>query len=196
MVFRRGNESDRGIVYDEEDEMPFVSEVEQTEANSQLQSLYQKIEQRFGFLPHYFKALGPTPDVIVAQLNLNDAIMRDGALSMALKEQIGVVVSGINSSSYCIAIHMELLRRFGVERPVARKLATDYANAPVDEKTRALFRFADKLTRKPLDIEQPDVDAVRQAGWDEAALRETVLTVAYFNFINRVSFGLGLVADF
>jgi alkylhydroperoxidase family enzyme len=37
---------------------------------------------------------------------------------------------------------------------------------------------------------------VRQAGWDEAALRETVLTVAYFNFINRVSFGLGLVADF
>ncbi len=176
--------------------MPFVSEVEQTEANSQLQSLYQKIEQRFGFLPHYFKALGPTPDVIVAQLNLNDAIMRDGALSLALKEQIGVVVSGINSSSYCIAIHMELLRRFGVERPVARKLATDYANAPVDEKTQALFRFADKLTRKPLDIEQPDVDAVRQAGWDEATLRETVLTVAYFNFINRVSFGLGLVADF
>jgi alkylhydroperoxidase family enzyme len=66
----------------------------------------------------------------------------------------------------------------------------------VEEKARALFRFADKLTRKPLDIEETDVAELRRAGWDDAAIREAVLTVAYFNFINRVSFGLGLVADF
>jgi alkylhydroperoxidase family enzyme len=37
---------------------------------------------------------------------------------------------------------------------------------------------------------------VQQAGWNDDALVETVRTVAYFNFINRVSFGLGLVAEF
>ena len=176
--------------------MPFVNEIEETQADARLQAVYSKIEQRLGFLPHYFQALGPKPEVIEAQLGLNDAIMHDGALSLTLKEQIGVVVSGINASSYCIAFHMELLRRFGVERAVARKLATDYLNAPVDDKTKALMRFADKLTRKPLDVEEPDIEALRQAGWDDAAIRETVLTVAYFNYINRVSFGLGLVADF
>ena len=35
-----------------------------------------------------------------------------------------------------------------------------------------------------------------EAGWDDAAIRETVLTVAYFGYINRVSLGLGLVTDF
>lgn len=176
--------------------MPYVPEVEQENAGTNLREIYSTIEKGFGSVPHYFKALGAKPEVITAQLQMNAAIMGDGALSASLKEQIGLVVSGINSSSYCIAIHMELLRRFGFEKAVARKLATDYMRAPVDEKTKALFRFADKLTRKPVEIEQNDADEVLRAGWSADALRETVLTVAFFNYINRVSFGLGLVADF
>ena len=176
--------------------MPYVDEIEQAEANPELREIYARIEKNFGFVPHFFKALGRMPEVIKAQLQLSATIMGDGALSTLIKEQIGVVVSGINSSSYCIAIHMEVLRQFGIDKPVSRKLATDYMNAPVDDKTKTLFRFADKLTRKPLDVDQPDADEVLRAGWSQAALRETVLTVAFFNYINRVSFGLGLVTDF
>lgn len=176
--------------------MPYVDEIEQSAANPELREIYEQIEKRFGFVPHFFKALGPMPEAIKAQLEMNAAIMGDGALSTLVKEQIGVVVSGINSSSYCIAIHMEVLRQFGIDKPVSRKLVTDYMNAPVDDKTKALFRFADKLTRKPLDVDQPDADEVLRAGWSQAALRETVLTVAFFNYVNRVSFGLGLVTDF
>lgn len=176
--------------------MAYVSEIEKTEASSGLQEIYAKIEKGFGTVPHYFKALGALPDVITSQLQMNAAIMGNGALSDKLKEQIGLVVSGINGSSYCIAIHMELLQQFGFEKQFARKLATDHPHAPVDEKTKALFRFVDKLTRKPVDVEQNDADEVLRAGWSQDALRETVLTVAFFNYINRVSFGLGLVADF
>ncbi|HVA17569.1 MAG TPA: carboxymuconolactone decarboxylase family protein, partial [Candidatus Dormibacteraeota bacterium] len=128
--------------------MPYVDEVEQAEANAELSGIYQKIEKDFGFVPHFFKALGRMPEVINAQLQMSAAIMGEGALSALVKEQIGVVVSGINSSSYCIAIHMEVLRQFGIDKPASRKLVTDYMNAPVDDKTKILFRFADKLTRK------------------------------------------------
>jgi uncharacterized peroxidase-related enzyme len=176
--------------------MPYVNEIEETQADPRLREIYRGIEQNFGFLPHYFKALGAMPDVIEGQIALNGAIMRDGALSTVVKEQIGVMVSGINGSSYCMFIHMELLQRFGVEKALARKLTTDFENAPVDPKVKALLRYADKLTRKPFDIDEDDVAAVKKAGWDDAAVRETVLTVAYFNFVNRVSLGLGLVADY
>jgi uncharacterized peroxidase-related enzyme len=176
--------------------MPYVKEIEESEADPHLQELYRGIEQRFGFIPHYFKALGATPKAIEGQLQLNGAVMGDGALSTVLKEQIGVVVSGINSSAYCIFIHMELLQRFGVDKMLARKLTTDYENAAVEPRAKALFRFADKLTSKPYDIEDEDIATVKKAGWDDAAVRETVLTVAYFNYVNRVSLGLGLVADF
>jgi uncharacterized peroxidase-related enzyme len=91
---------------------------------------------------------------------------------------------------------MELLRRLGVDKALARKLVNDYENAAVPDKMKALFRFADKLTRKPVEIEEEDISALKTAGWDDAAVRETVLTVAYFNYVNRVSLGLGLVEDF
>jgi uncharacterized peroxidase-related enzyme len=176
--------------------MPFVNEIEESHASPPLRELYGKIDHDFGFLPHYFKSLGTMPDVIDAQLRLSPAILNDGALSHTVKEQIGVAVSGINSSMYCVSIHMELLRRFGVEKPLARKLATDYENAPVEANIKALFRFSDKLTRTPMDIQQSDIETLKAAGWDDAAVRETVLTVAYFNFVNRVSLGLGLVEEF
>ncbi len=176
--------------------MSFVNLVPEAQASPNLRQIYDQLRVDFGFLPNYFQALGRDPELVTGHLTLGSAIMEDGALPKVLKEQIGVVVSGINSSSYCIAIHMELLKRLGIEKPVARKLAVDYPNAPVDNKAKALFRFADKLTRKPFDIDQPDVDEVLQAGWDEAALFETVLVVSYFNLVNRISIGLGLVADF
>lgn len=175
--------------------MAYVSEVEGTEATAELQEIYATIEKSFGFVPHYFKALGPLPEVIASQLRMGAAIMGDGALPASVKEQIGLVVSGINTSSYCIAIHMELLEQFGFDKPFARKLATDYMRAPVDDRTKTLFRFADKLTRKPVDVEQSDAEEVLRAGWSQYALRETVLTVSFFNYINRVSLGLGLVED-
>lgn len=176
--------------------MPYVSELEETQADPHLREIYRSIEKNFGFIPHYFKALGATPKAIEAQLQLSAAVMADGALSRLIKEQIGVVVSGINASSYCMFIHMELLQRFGMDKTQARKLTTDYENAAVEPNVKALFRFADKLTRKQYDIEDEDIEALKKAGWNEAAVRETVLTVSYFNYVNRVSLGLGLVADF
>lgn len=176
--------------------MSFVSKVSEAEASPELKPLYQQIQEHYGFLPNYFQALGRAPQIIEKQMALAAVLLRDGALPAALKEKIMVVVSGINSSSYCVAAHMELLRRLGVEKALGRKLATDYASAPVEAKEMALFRFADKLTRNPSEIEHADVDAVFQSGWDEAALVETVLIVAWANFVNRVAFGLGLFADF
>jgi uncharacterized peroxidase-related enzyme len=117
-------------------------------------------------------------------------------LPQAVKEQIGLVVAGINTSSYCIAIHMEILRNLGIEKQMGRRLATDWENAPVEVKVMELFRFATKLTKHPGEMTRADVETLRKAGWDDEAIYETVLTVALMGLFNRVSLGLGLVADF
>jgi uncharacterized peroxidase-related enzyme len=175
--------------------MPYVSQIAEDEAGPQLKPLYEQIRSVMGFIPNYFLAQGRTPHLIAAQLALGEGIVRDDALPRAVKEQVGLVVSGANTSSYCVALHMELLRTLGIERPLGRKLATDFANAPVEPRVKLLFQFADKLTRHPADISAEDVAAVRKE-WDEAALFETVLACALFNFYNRVSIGLGLMPDF
>ncbi|MGH9790786.1 MAG: peroxidase-related enzyme [Candidatus Acidiferrales bacterium] len=176
--------------------MAWVTEVSEEQASPELKRLYEMLRAEFGFVPDFYKALGLLPKTIEGQLALAPAILSDGALPQKVKEQIAVVVSGLNTSSYCIAMHIEQLRQFGIEKPLGRKLAVDYRSAPVAPNVQALFRYADKLTRKPGDIEKADVDALRAAGWNDEQIIETVLTIALFGFFNRISIGLGLIADF
>lgn len=82
-----------------------------------------------------------------------------------------------------------------MEAKLARKLAVDYANAPVPAKMQPLLQFADKLTRKPDQLSEADATAILAAGWSEDALREAVQTIALGNYINRISIGFGLMAD-
>jgi uncharacterized peroxidase-related enzyme len=176
--------------------MSFFQTVTEDQASPPLRQLYAKIKEAFGFLPNYFLAMGRNPECIEGHLAMAASIMEDGALPRKIKEQLGMVVSGLNTSSYCVAAHMELLRNMGVEKALSRKLATDYPNAPFGEKEQALFRFADKLTRKTADVDRDDIQALKGAGWEEAAIFEAVLTISWLNFINRTSIGLGVVADF
>ena len=175
--------------------MSFVGSVPEDQASAPLKNLYAAIRQKMGFLPNYFQALGRKPELVEGHLALTAAVEKTPALSLALKEKMGLVISGLNSSSYCIAVHMEMLRGMGVEKPLGKKLVTDYPNAPVEAKEMALYRFADKLTLRPAEVKQADVDELRAAGWSNEAIVEAVVAVAYYNFINRVSMGLGVVPE-
>ena len=118
------------------------------------------------------------------------------ALPRTVKEQIALVVSGINLSNYCLAAHLEILGRMGIDKAMSRKLALSYESAPVDAKGMELFRFAGKLTSRPADMEKSDVDRLQGAGWSNEAILETVLVVSLYACANRFSAGVGLVADF
>jgi uncharacterized peroxidase-related enzyme len=176
--------------------MSFVSMIPEAQAGPELKPLYEEVKASWDFLPNFWQAQGRRPDLLRLQKDLYTNVFTKGVLPQAVKEQIGLVVAGINTSSYCIAIHMEILRRMGIEKPLARKLATDWEYAPVEPKVMELFRFAAKLTKRPGDISKDDVESLRKAGWDDEAIYETVLTASVMGLFNRVSLGLGLVADF
>jgi len=176
--------------------MAFISPISEQEASRALAQAYADVRHAYGTVPDFFAVQGTRPDLIAAEFGLGEAITKDVALSRAVKEKIGLVVSGINHSSYCIAVHSEMLHHLGVPKSLARQLAIDYPSAPASEPEQALFRFADKLTRQPGEIAESDVDELRRHAWNDAQIHETVLAAAWFNFVNRISAGLGLIPDF
>jgi uncharacterized peroxidase-related enzyme len=62
----------------------------------------------------------------------------------------------------------------------------------IDEADRALLRYADTLTKAPMTITGRDVDALREAGFDDRAIHDACAVVAYFAFVNRIADGLGV----
>jgi uncharacterized peroxidase-related enzyme len=177
--------------------MSWVPAVSEEQATPEVQRIYSFLQENWGFVPNYFLALGRSPQFLQDQVNLFTHVMfEERALPKIVKEQVALVVSGINLSNYCLAAHLEILGRMGIEKSQSRKLALDYRNASVEPKVMELFRFADKLTRHPADIEKPDVDRLREVGWDDAAILETILVVSLYACANRFSAGVGLIADF
>src|SRR5499427_4694622 len=177
--------------------MSWVPLVSVEEATSETKNIYEFLQNNWGFVPNYYQALGPYPQLLKDQVDLfTHAMFVERALSRELKEQIALVVSGINLSNYCLAAHLEILGRLGIDKKVSRKLALDYTTAPVEPNVMALFRFADKLSRHPADVEKSDVDELRKHGWNDEAILETTLVVSLYACANRFSAGIGLVADF
>src|SRR5437660_12538978 len=94
-------------------------------------------------------------------------MFEERALPRAIKEQIALVVSGINLSNYCLAAHLEILGRLGFEKYFARKLALNFESAPLDPKVMTLFQFLAKVSHQPADIEREDYRRGSETGRHE-----------------------------
>ena len=176
--------------------MSWVTTVPEEQLKPRAQEIFDVLRENWGLVPNYFLALGHDPQLLEDQTNLFAHTMEDRALPKPLKEQLALLVSGLNFSSYCLAVHMQILSKIGIDKPLARKLAADFTTAPVEPKVMELFRFAEKLTRRPGDMEKQDIERLRDAGWGDKEIVEAVLVISLHACANRFSAGLGLIADF
>ena len=177
--------------------MSWVPLVTVDKATSETKNIYDFLQNNWGFVPNYYQALGPYPQLLKDQVDLfTHAMFVERALSRELKEQIALVVSGINLSNYCLAAHLEILGRLGFDKAFARKLAMNFEAAAVEPKVMALFKFVAKVSRQPADIVREDFDTVRGAGWTDEEITEAALVASLYACANRFSAAIGLVADF
>jgi uncharacterized peroxidase-related enzyme len=73
-----------------------------------------------------------------------------------------------------------------------KQLVRDWRAAALAAADRAMLAYAEKVTREPWAVARADVDALRAAGFGDAAIHDICQVAAYFNFINRMADGLGV----
>ena len=110
---------------------------------------------------------------------------------------IAVVVSQLNRCFYWIEAHGEDLRSALKKSgktdfdKIVEQIKKDYKKGDVDEKSKAVLEYAEKLTLRPSEMVAEDVEKLRRFGWSDNQILEVVHIVGYFNYINRVVDGLG-----
>lgn len=68
----------------------------------------------------------------------------------------------------------------------------DYRETDLAPEDRLLCDYAVKLTLAPGTVGSSDLEALREAGFDDDALTIAVQVISYFNYINRIADGLGV----
>jgi uncharacterized peroxidase-related enzyme len=114
-------------------------------------------------------------------------------LSPGQRELIAAFVSGVNSCRYCHGAHSLVARAFGVDEAVLAASLDDIEVAPVDARLKPILRYVRKLTESPSRMTAADATAVYDAGWSDEALLHAIAVCAYFNNMNRLVEGAGIV---
>ena len=108
------------------------------------------------------------------------------------REMIAVVVSTINHCHYWIVHHEEGLLKLTKNEALVTQLKSDYTFADITPTQMAMLDYAAKLTKRPADMIESDIERLRSAGFKDRAILDINQIVAYFAYVNRVADGLGV----
>jgi uncharacterized peroxidase-related enzyme len=109
------------------------------------------------------------------------------------RELIAAYVSTVNSCRFCHGTHSRVAQALGVDEAVLEGLVDDIDLAPVPARLKPILRYVRKLTETPNRMTEADAAAVYDAGWSDTALIHAIAVCAYFNNMNRLVEGAGII---
>jgi AhpD family alkylhydroperoxidase len=156
--------------------MAWIRTIGPDAADGPLAALYEQIATTRGGVAEIHQAQSLNVRALQTHLELYKAIIfQPSSLPRAWRERIAVEVSRANGCAYCVAHHQATLDALGG------------AEVPT-----SVLAWAARLTREPAAASEDDLRALRTAGLDDRAVLDAILTVSYFNYVNRLVLATGL----
>lgn len=177
--------------------MPFIQWVDEDQATGEVADCYRAYFERRperSQVAEIVKCFSLRPDLMQQIVEFSWRLhFSDGHLTERVKELIATYVSGQNRCPYCMHTHAYFLHTHGASDDVVAAVGRgDIDEVPISEAEKALLRFAGLLTHEADKNTAAEVQKLRDVGWSEPAIAETVYVTAMFAFFNRVANGFGL----
>ena len=94
-----------------------------------------------------------------------------------------------------MGLHTAAVRRLTGDAHLTHEFATTWPEYDLGDDTRAMLRYATKITEAPNMVDESDTEALKAAGWDDKAVWEITALAALFNFSGRMEAASGLPPD-
>ena len=133
----------------------------------------------------------PEPAAPLNEL-VNILLRGESTLSRGEREMIAAHVSWRNDCFFCQAIHGAVAAaQLGHDEALVKKVKTDWAEAEISEKLKALLNIAGKVQLGGKHVTAEDIARARTLGATDLEIHDTVLIAAVFCLCNRYVDGLG-----
>lgn len=173
--------------------MAWIEEIDEEDANGELREIYDDLRQHSRRISNVIKAHSLNPHAMRTHLDLYKHLLYgESGLTRPERETLAVAVSAMNNDSYNITHHGEALSKYQADNAKLRRLLIDYEFLDLPDRTAKMLSYAVKLTTSPNEISEKDVEELREAGFIEQEILDINLVTSYFNFLNRITMGLGV----
>ena len=139
------------------------------------------ISGAFAFRPETAKPMRALADVLLHEPN---------SLTPGERELIATYVSSQNDCYFCQTSHGAAASCHLAGDDVVQRVKTDFENAPIAPKLKALLAIARKVRRDGTLVTAEDIERARREGSSDLEIHDTVLIAAAFCMYNRYVDGL------
>ena len=150
------------------------------------QAMLEAVNKQLGVVPNLFRMVSTSPAALEGYLGLSGALAK-GKLPASTRERIALAVAEKNGCGYCLSAHTYLAKNLA--KLDDSEITANRNGASNDPKADAAVRFAAFVVSERGHLQAKDVEAVRNAGYDDAQILEIVLHVAlntWTNYINEI----------
>ena len=146
------------------------------------------VQEKSGFVPNVFLALSNRPDEFRAFFAYHEALMeKEGGLTKGEREMIVVTTSAHNQCIYCVVAHGAILRIREKNPQLADQIATNYRKADITTRQKAMLDFALKVSKTSHEINNADIDNMRELGFSNDDIWDIGAISALFALSNRMA---------
>ncbi len=146
------------------------------------------VQEKSGFVPNVFLALAHRPDEFRAFFAYHDALMeKEEGLSKGEREMIVVATSGLNHCIYCVVAHGAILRIREKNPYLADQIATNYREADITDRHKAMLDFAAKVSLESHEVNDADFEKLREHGFSDEDIWDIAAITAFFSLSNRMA---------
>ncbi len=166
--------------------------IDRNTSNGEHKALLDTIHAAFGASPNMFRAVANSTAALKSMWGAFGAL-GGGVIPAKLGEQIAVAVADRNACEYCLAAHTALGRKAGASQ---EEMAHAQAGESADPKTQAALGFALKLVNDRGQVNDADVQRMREVGFGDEEIVEILAHVALNLFTNYVNVAFAVPVDF
>jgi uncharacterized peroxidase-related enzyme len=173
--------------------MPRLKALDPETTTGKSKDLFNAIQGKLGMVPNMMRTLGNSPAVLKGYLSLSGAL-GEGILGGKLGELIALTVANANSCDYCNAAHSfigEKLVHIDVN-----SINDARVGKSADKKTGAALEFSRILVEKKGHVNDADIAALKNAGYDDAGIAEIIAHVCLNIFTNYFNNTAQVAVDF
>lgn len=160
--------------------MSRIQLVDPSQSTGETKILLDAVQDQFGLVPNFIRALANSPSALSAFLGLAGPL-NAARLDLRTREQIALALAEGNACQYCLSAHEELGRQAGLAEP---DLTAARRGGSLEGRADAAVRFAVALNGNSGEVSTAEFEAVRTAGLSDAEIVEIIAVTALNIFTN------------
>jgi len=177
-VFRSYTKND--FMKKERHPMPRLNVISPAQTTGPVKQIYDDLTKKMGKVVNIFQGMANSPAALRAYLSMSDALA-EGDLSPEDREALYLAVSESNGCHYCVSAHSMVAKSIGVSEDETLAARGFHSS---NEKRAALLEFVRKVIATKGFVKDQDLEAVRQAGYSDGQIAESIGYIGLATFSN------------